>query len=114
MVPYRDNGNLTPVQRQHNYLLSSDRVIIENAIGLLKERWRRLHFIKTYNICKTVEITSAACVLHNFCLLINDHWLHEENVQRDEHFESNNVNKNRDNREARLKRDRIANNFNQN
>lgn len=108
MVPYRDNNNLNIIERKHNYKLSADRVIVENAIGLLKERWRRLKFIKTYNICKTIEIASSACVLHNFCLLNKDYWevAEKERQKCNDYYE--NIDRRSDTREAKNKRNRIA------
>lgn len=85
MTPYRD-VNLTRIQRRHNYSLSSSRVAIEHAFGLLKGRWRRLIFVNTNNISKTIEITTAALVLHNFCIMNVDLW-DEEYRDEPEHKE---------------------------
>lgn len=74
MTPYRNLNNLTQRQRYHNYCLSSDRIVIEQAFGILKGRWRKLQYINTYNICKSIEIAAAACILHNFCILQEDLW----------------------------------------
>lgn len=73
MVPYKDNGHLTNEERRYNHVLSSTRMIIERAIGLLKGRWRclldklpmrRMDLIPLYII--------SCCVLHNICLLQDD------------------------------------------
>ncbi|XP_067629448.1 putative nuclease HARBI1 isoform X2 [Eurosta solidaginis] len=40
--PFLDNGCLTPAQRQFNFIHSSTRIVVENAYGLLKTRFRRL------------------------------------------------------------------------
>lgn len=66
MTPYRDNRNITQAKKRHNYLLSSDRIVIEHAFGLLKNGWRRLQYIDCKNIFKAIEIANAVCVLHNF------------------------------------------------
>lgn len=42
MVPFHDNGYLTREQKRFNHRLSSARMIVERAIGLLKGRWRYL------------------------------------------------------------------------
>ncbi|XP_070188164.1 putative nuclease HARBI1 [Littorina saxatilis] len=42
LVPFRDNGHLSPVERNYNNLHSSTRVQVERAIGLLKGKFRRL------------------------------------------------------------------------
>lgn len=36
MVLYRDNGHLTNEEKHYNYILSSTKMIVEKAIGLLK------------------------------------------------------------------------------
>lgn len=74
MTPYKQVNHLTRVQQRHNYCLSSDRICIEHAFGILKGRWRRLHFINTYSTAKAIEIATAACILHNFCYFHHDEW----------------------------------------
>ncbi|XP_012521852.3 protein ALP1-like [Monomorium pharaonis] len=71
IVPYRDNGHLTRVQRHFNSKLSSCRVVIENAFGCLKQRFRQLYHFKLRNIVRMVQIIHACCVLHNL-ISIND------------------------------------------
>lgn len=39
MTPYRDNGHLTGEEKQFNYYLSSTRVFIEQAYGILKKKF---------------------------------------------------------------------------
>ena len=65
--PYKDHGNLNQKQKKFNTCLSKTRVLIENAFGLLKGRFRRLKFVdcKIENISKIITV---ACVLHNICL----------------------------------------------
>lgn len=65
IVPYRDNGHLTRAQRHFNQKLSSCRVIIENAFGCLKQRFRQLYHFKLRDIVRMVCIIHACCVLHN-------------------------------------------------
>jgi len=65
MVPYRDNGHLTRAQRTFNRKLSSCRVIIENAFGCLKQRFRQLYHLKLRDIVRIVGVIHACCVLHN-------------------------------------------------
>ena len=46
---------------------------MENAIGLLKNRFRRiLNFTEQMNLNLLVNITYSACVLHIICLSQND------------------------------------------
>lgn len=65
MVPYRDNGHLTRAQRHFNNRLSSCRVVVENAFGILKQRFRQLYHFKLRNIVRMVQTIHACCVLHN-------------------------------------------------
>lgn len=65
IVPYRDNGHLTRAQRNFNQKLSSCRVIIENAFGCLKQRFRQLYHFKLRDIIRMVRVIHACCVLHN-------------------------------------------------
>jgi hypothetical protein len=68
MKPYRDNGNLNAVQRNFNISLSSVRVRVENAFGLLRAKWRRLRFIELKNLSNAKYIVISACCLHNYYL----------------------------------------------
>ena len=43
MVPYKDNGSLTVRQRSFNFNLSSNRMVVEHAFGLLKNKFHRIH-----------------------------------------------------------------------
>lgn len=65
MVPYRDHGHLTQAQRHFNQKLSSCRIVIENAFGCLKQRFRQLYHFKLRNIIRMVQVIHACCVLHN-------------------------------------------------
>ncbi|XP_065570194.1 putative nuclease HARBI1 [Artemia franciscana] len=79
LTPYRDTGNLTRYQVRYNFKLSSTRMSVERAIGMLKGRFRRLKFFLfpyLVFICKSII---AACTLHNFCIDEND--LHFENSE---------------------------------
>ena len=72
MVPYRDNGHLTRQQIRFNEALSSQRQVIERAIGLLKGRWRKLQHLNLLSVTHMTIYVMAACVLHNFCLNNDD------------------------------------------
>ncbi|XP_067212841.1 uncharacterized protein [Linepithema humile] len=65
IVPYKDNGHLTRRQKIFNEKLSSCRVIIENAFGCLKQRFRQLYHFKLRDISRMVLVIHACCVLHN-------------------------------------------------
>ena len=42
MKPFSGVSSLTPQQKHFNYRLSRARIVVENAFGRLKVRWRRL------------------------------------------------------------------------
>lgn len=73
MVPFRDNGHLSERQINFNKRLSTVRMMIERAIGLLKCRFRSildiLPMLRTDLIPKYII---ACCILHNICLLKHD------------------------------------------
>lgn len=60
-----------------NYRHSATRVIIENAFGLLKDRFRILRFFENDDIQFVVECVVTATVLHNICIDCNDLFLNE-------------------------------------
>ncbi|XP_044170329.1 protein ALP1-like isoform X2 [Acropora millepora] len=70
LTPFRDNGHLSRQEVNYNNKHAKTRQTIERAFGLLKGRWRRLKFIEMENINECPAIVAAACVLHNFCLLV--------------------------------------------
>ena len=67
IVPYKDNGRLKIEQKRFNRELSNARVIIENAFGWLKGRFRRLKYVDA-EVSKIPYIITACCVLHNHSL----------------------------------------------
>lgn len=74
MVPFKDNGHLTQAQITYNTHLSQSRMMVERTISLLKGRFRslldNLPMRRTDLIPKYV---CACCILHNICLIRNDH-----------------------------------------
>lgn len=74
LVPvFKNYGNLTAQQKKFNYILSSSRIVVEHAFGLLKGRFRRLlHFTEHRHIPFVVNIIVCACILHNICIDQND------------------------------------------
>ena len=80
MKPFSDTG-LTPRQRKFNYQLSRSRVVVENAFGRLKGRWRTLMKRIDNDIKYVPTLVMACCVLHNLCELhgdqCEDDWLVE-------------------------------------
>ena len=82
MTPFRENqmrapnggndGHTAREKKTYNKKLSSARVVIEHAFGVLKGRFRRLTNLETKSVKKAIDITCAACVLHNMCKLRGD------------------------------------------
>ena len=72
MKPYIDRGNLTPEERSFNIKHSTTRVVVENAFGRLKGRFRSIGKrldLKVENACNVI---AACCVLHNYCEMRNE------------------------------------------
>lgn len=107
MTPYKRVNQLGEMENYHNYCLSADRVAIENVFGIIKGRWRRLQYINTYSIAKAIEITTAVCILHNYCYLNSDEWNGEicEEIRRNEDFIMDNR---QETQLGKRKRDEIA------
>jgi hypothetical protein len=84
MVPYRDNGHLTQRQNNFNFCLSSARISIERAFGLLKGRFRSLlHCLPMTDTAEIPQFVLACCVLHNICILHGDDIRHSlKNIER--------------------------------
>ena len=72
LTPYRDNGHLSGKQKQYNVKLSSKRVVVEQAIGLLKSRFRRLRYLDVSSVEFAAKMTMTACILHNICISAPD------------------------------------------
>ncbi|XP_065356035.1 uncharacterized protein LOC135950415 [Calliphora vicina] len=70
LKPYSQRG-LTMVQRVFNYRLSRARRIIENVFGIMSARFRVLRKPICLNPEKTIKVTLACCVLHNFLITTN-------------------------------------------
>jgi len=68
LVPYRDNGHLTPAQITFNTIHSSARSIIERAFGRLKGKFRRLRGIDCTYPVNALHMIESAFTLHNFVL----------------------------------------------
>ncbi|XP_061400878.1 putative nuclease HARBI1 [Musca vetustissima] len=79
MTPYKDNGYLTREQKRFNYVLSSTRVFVEQAFGILKKKFRILNYIEIQNVALAKQIIMACCVLHN--IIIENEKTTEEAVE---------------------------------
>jgi hypothetical protein len=58
-------------KKRYDSCMNSGRVVIENAFGTLKNRWRVL---KKFNmrVDRTARLTVACCWLHNYCKMQGD------------------------------------------
>ena len=72
MKPYPETATITQSQIDFNKSLSSARVVIEQAFGLLKGRWRCLLTKLDESVDKVLEIITVCCVLHNICSSLGD------------------------------------------
>ena len=66
MKPFPDRG-LSNNEKTLNYRLSRARMVVENAFGRLKGRWRRLMKRNDMTLDNIPVIIAACCVLHNIC-----------------------------------------------
>ena len=73
MKPYPDRTR-DPQEITFNKELSSARVQVECAFGMLKNRWRILQKRFDSDIEFAIKATIACAVLHNICIRNNDAW----------------------------------------
>lgn len=71
MRPYKNVGHLTQKQIKFNTIHSSSRMVIENAIGLLKGKFRRLKYMEITNLRNAKFYIIAAVCLHNYIISEN-------------------------------------------
>jgi hypothetical protein len=68
-----------------NTSISRARCVVENAFGLLKMKWRRLHQHSIQESTRIIpELVLCACVLHNICIDAGDVNDEEDAAVRDE------------------------------
>jgi hypothetical protein len=83
LKPFPDNQLLTEEKKHFNYKLSRARIVVENAFGRLKPRWRRLMKKNDMHIRNAQYVIAASCVLHNICEVhgdsIDDDWVNSNN-----------------------------------
>ena len=81
MKPFPHDSTLTQGQKNFNYHLSRARIVVENAYGRLKARWRRLCKSNDMNIQNVPTVITACCILHNVCEVhrdrFNESWMEE-------------------------------------
>lgn len=114
LVAFKNVDRLSNREKSFNNKLSQCRVVIENAFGLLKGRFRRLKYLETIRLDLISLLIVSACILHNICILNED--LPEELIDeiewRDIRTQDNfivNINEEQENNAAMLKRIEIMN-----
>ena len=71
-------GTRDPEEKTFNKELSTARVTVERAFGILKGRWRVLQKRLDSSLKFAIKTTIACIVLHNFCIQANDDWDDED------------------------------------
>ena len=81
MKPFPHNSQLSEPQKYYNYRMCHARIVVENAFGRLKARWRRLMKKNEMSTSNIPSVIAACCVLHNICEIhgdtISESWLEE-------------------------------------
>ena len=75
MKPYPEHAHMTPEQRHYNYRQSRARIVVENAFGRLKGRWRCLLKRLDCHVTNVGNVVASCMVLHNLCELSGDECL---------------------------------------
>jgi len=79
LKPY-PRDQLNEKRRYFNYVLSSTRVIVENAFGVLKGRWRVLHDGISTDVETARQVRDVCVLLHNFLIERGDSWTDDVDV----------------------------------
>ena len=70
MKPYPESEQLANKHRIFNYRQSRARMVVENAFGRLKGRWRSLlKRMDYYNVENVITVSTSCITLHNVCEL---------------------------------------------
>ena len=80
LKPFPNNLNLSQEQNKFNRLLSSAKVAVERAFGILKARWRCLLNCLDHNIENLSDVIISCCVLHNICQMKGDSYIDNDDV----------------------------------
>jgi hypothetical protein len=71
LTPFTWNGSGTPVQNAFDESVRKGRKVVEEAIGLLKGRWRILQNLNV-DLNHAPQTIVACCVLHNLCQIAKE------------------------------------------
>ena len=108
LTPYKDNGKLTPLQNNYNYIHSATRNTVERAFALFKARFPRMKQIEVNNVKDASDFVVTTCVLHNYCIMENSLQGHEDFLEYDLDEDVNNfICVGSSSADAELKRKRI-------
>ena len=77
MKPYQETVHTTAGQKTFNYRQSRARMVVENAFGRLKGRWRCLLKRLDFQLENVPHVVSSCVVLHNICETFGDCCLDE-------------------------------------
>ena len=80
LKPFPNNLNLSQEHDKFSRLLSSVKVAVERAFGILKARWRCLLNCLDHNIENLPDVIISCCVLHNICLMKGDSYIDNDDV----------------------------------
>ena len=72
LKPFSNRGHLSHQKKRFNAKLSTMRSVVERAFSMLKGLWRALLKKIEQDHTSVQRTVTAACVLHNFCLLHGD------------------------------------------
>ncbi|XP_063775475.1 putative nuclease HARBI1 [Pseudophryne corroboree] len=81
MKGYTQHLQLSPIQVAYTHTLSSARMVVENAFGRLKGRWRCLMKWNDVDLKFMPHVVAAFCVLHNICELQKEQFPEEWTVK---------------------------------
>lgn len=72
LTPFKNYGNMSRAKITYNRRHAATRVVIENAFGLLKQRFRQLRYVEFTTVDKISQLIIGCCVLHNICMTAGD------------------------------------------
>ena len=75
MKPYVESPSTPSQERLFNYRLSRARMVVENAFGRLKGRWRCLMKRLDLKTSHVPSVAASCVVLDNMCEIYGDHCL---------------------------------------
>ena len=76
--PYNWTQTLSPREKRFNKLLSSARVTVKRAFGVLKARWCCLLTLLETNLENVSDVIITCFALHNFCQINNELYQDDE------------------------------------